>query len=190
MMNSNLKKLLVLIAILFISISSLAQEKQIEKVHLIEKLKGKRLELFAKNEDSISYSIFLRVTTTDYRRSSNRPILTTVEPNTEKYLITLIKLADKPGNYEKQFIVNEVSQKLSIRKDFEDFEINFDNALKTKEITIYNSDDCEICEDSKILFTKNKMAFNSKHIVNENIELLKSLKSSNKTIDSIKIKQN
>lgn len=180
-MNSHVKFFIVFFNLFLIFSSSYSQNEISKKVTLKEKKNGKRLELYAQNNDSISYSIFLRITTTDYRKSSNRPVLSIVEPNSKKHLLTLIKLADKPGDYEKQFIVNQVSQKLSIRKDFEDFEINFDNALKTQDITIYESQNCTICEEAKILLTQNQIAFKTKSIISDSAELIKALENTKQT---------
>ncbi|MFI1772258.1 glutaredoxin family protein [Thalassobellus citreus] len=179
-----MKSLFICLFILLFSLSSFSQPDH-EFVTLIEKTNGKRLEFFAKNEDSISYSVFLRIETNNYRRSSNRPVLTTIEPNSEKHLLTLIKLANKPSEYNKMFIVNEVSQELRIRKDFDDFEINFDDALKTKQLTLYFSKDCNLCEDTKTLFEKYKIAYEQKDIIKNQNELIEALKAANKPIGNI-----
>jgi len=185
-MNSNHKIAYSFFLFLFISCFSFAQQAESEKVVLLKKQNGKRLEFYAKNTDSVSYSVFLRIVTQDYRRSSNRPVLKVIPANSETHLITLIKLIDKPGDYEQQFIVNEISQKLHIRKDFENFEIKIDDALKTESITIFESDHCTLCEDAKALFNNHKIAFNTKHIINdaEALELL--LNNSGIPKDSIK----
>ncbi|WP_158844468.1 hypothetical protein [Algibacter sp. L1A34] len=185
-MNSNYKIAYSFILFLFISFFSFAQQTRDKKVSLIKKQNGKRLEFYAKNTDSMSYSVFLRIVTKDYRRSSNRPVLKVIPANSEIHLITLIKLTDKLGNYEEQFIVNKVSQSLRIRKDFDDFQINIDDALKTKDITIFESDNCSLCEDAKSLFNNSKIAFKTKHIIENYNDLELLLKNSGITKDSIK----
>lgn len=185
-MNSNHKIAYSFFLLLFISAFSFAQQTESEKVVLLKKQNGKRLEFYAKNTDSVSYSVFLRIVTTDYRRSSNRPVLKVIPANSETHLITLIKLIDKPGDYEQQFIVNEISQKLHIRKNFENFEIKIDDALKTESITIFESDDCTLCETAKTLFNNHKIAFNTKHIVKDSEALELLLNNSGIAKDSIK----
>lgn len=179
-MNSNFKYRFILLTFFMFSFLCFSQKNNKRNVTLIEKQNGKRLELFAKNEDSTSYVVFLRVSTDNYRRTSNRPVLTTVAPNSETHLLTLIKLAGKPNEYEKQFIVNEVSQNLSFRKDDDDFQINFDSALKTTKITIFESNNCEFCNEAKALFDKYKIAYNTKHVKKNSSELIALLKKSGK----------
>lgn len=184
-MNSNFKFLFLFFVLFFSSLFSFSQNTNTEKVTLIEKLNGKRLELYAKNTDTLIHVVFLRVTTKDYRRSSNRPVLKPVEPNSETHLLTLIKLAGTSGEYKYQFIVNEVSNNLEFRKDDDDIQINFDDALKTANMTIYNSDNCALCEETKTLFNKNKIAFKEKHIQKDKTELIKQLKIAKKPTDHL-----
>lgn len=184
-MNSNLKFSFLIFLFLGTSFFCFSQNKNTKKVTLIEKTNGKRLELYAKNTDTIGYVVFLRVTTEDYRRSSNRPVLKPIEPNSETHLLTLIKLAETTGVYEHQFIVNEVSKNLQFRKDDEDMQVNFDGALKTANITIYKSDNCTFCEDTKILFNENKIALNEKHIIKDKTTLIKKLKEFGKPTDNL-----
>lgn len=184
-MKSNSKLKFLVFLLFFFSINSFAQNLSGDKVTLIEKQNGKRLELYAKNIDTISYVVFLRVTTEDYRRSSNRPVLKPIEPNSETHLLTLIKLAESAGEYEHQFIVNEMSVNLQFRKDDEDLQINFDDALKTANITIYTSENCDFCEETKTLFNKNVVAFNEKHLEKDKATLIKTLKASGKSIENL-----
>jgi len=170
-MNSNYKIAYSFFLFSLLSFFSFAQHTTNKNVALIKKQNGKRLEFYAKNTDSISYSVFLRIVTKDYRRSSNRPVLKVIPANSETYLITLIKLTDKPGDYQEQFVVNKVSQNLRIRKDFDDFEINIDDALKTEDITIFESDNCELCQDAKTLFSNYQIPFKTKNIIKNNKKL-------------------
>ena len=175
-MNSTPIFSFLIIILLCYSVNSYSQVNTNKKVTLIEKQNGKRLELYAKNTDTLNYVVFLRVTTQDYRRTSKRPVLKSINPNSETHLLTLIKLAGAEGKYEKQFIVNEVSQNLKFRKDNEDIQVNFNNALKTKKIIIYQSDNCSFCEATKALFNENKIAFQEKHIIKDKSLLERKLK--------------
>ena len=184
-MKSNSKLTFLVFLLFFFSLSSFSQNISNEKVTLIKKQNGKRLEFYAKNIDTINYVVFLRVTTKDYRRSSNRPVLKSVEPNSETYLLTLIKLAGSAGEFEHQFIVNEVSSNLQIRKDHDDMQINLDDALKTAKFTIYRSDKCDFCDETTALFNENKIAFKNKHIEKDKAMLIKQLKQLGKPIDKL-----
>ncbi|MDN3666424.1 glutaredoxin domain-containing protein [Algibacter miyuki] len=185
-MNSNHKTTYSFLLLLLFSFFSFAQQTKNKNVELVKKQNGKRLEFYAKNNDSVSYSIFLRIETKDYRRSSNRPVLKVIPANSEKHLITLIKLTDKVGDYNEQFIVNEISQNLSFRKDFDDFQINIDDALKTEDITIFESENCALCNDAKNLFNDYQIAFKTKDIKAHQQELEQLLKHTEQTTDVIK----
>ncbi|MEP3836298.1 MAG: hypothetical protein ABJM36_01565 [Algibacter sp.] len=178
--KSKLNPYFLILLVSLTSFLSFSQAANTENVTLIEKQHGKRLELYAKNTDTIPYVVFLRVTTNDYRRSSNRPVLKPVNANSEAHLLTLIKLADTKGHYDHQFIVNEFSTNLQFRKDKNDIQINFDTALKSANITLFESDACEICKDIKLLFDNNKVAYLVKHIKNDQDLLLKALKNNRK----------
>ena len=185
-MNRNHKTVYSFIVLLLISCFSFAQQTKNENVELVKKQNGKRLEFFAKNNDSISYSIFLRIETEDYRRSSNRPVLQVIPANSETHLITLIKLSDKPGDYKEQFIVNKISQSLNFRKDFDDIQINIDDALKTEDITIFESENCELCNEAKSLFNAYQIAYKTKNITEDQQKLEKLLKRAGQTNYDIK----
>jgi len=184
-MKSKLKFTFLVFLIFFTTLFCFSQNTNEKKVKLIEKLNGKRLELYAKNTDTTTHVVFLRITTNDYRRSSNRPVLKPVEPNSETHLLTLIKLAGSEGTYEHQFIVNEVSNNLKFRKDDDDMQINFDSALKTAKIIIYSSDNCEFCDDTKTLFNKNRIAFIDKYIEKDKTALIKLLKKYRKSTENL-----
>ncbi len=141
-------------------------------VKLTEKIKGKRLELFAVNSGATSYNIFLRVETKDYRRSSSRPVLKTIPANSKVRLITMVKLNGKEGIYTTSFVVNEIAQGLSITKDHENFEVKFNNALHTKKITIYTKDTCDLCMDAKQLLDKHKIRYKELSIEKDSINLI------------------
>ncbi|MEL0653101.1 glutaredoxin domain-containing protein [Algibacter sp. TI.3.09] len=185
-MNRNHKTAYSFIVLLFISCLSFAQQTKNENVELVKKQNGKRLEFFAKNNDSVSYSVFLRIETEDYRRSSNRPVLQVISANSETHLITLIKLSDKPGDYKEQFIVNKISQSLNFRKDFDDIQINIDEALKTEDITIFESENCELCNEAKSLFNAYQIAFKTKNIKEDQQKLEKLLKKAGQADYNIK----
>lgn len=184
-MKSNLKLILLVFPLYLFSLFSFSQNTTTNLVTLIEKQNGKRLELYAKNTDTIPYVVFLRVTTNDYRRSSNRPVLKPVEPKSETHLLTLIKLAGSDGEYNHQFIVNEVSTNLKFRKDDDDMQINFDAALKNAQIVIYESNNCNFCKEVKTLFDENLIAYNQKHITNNRASLIKALKNNGKSITNL-----
>jgi len=157
----------------FLILGNIVAQNKHPFVKLNEKKKGKRLELFAVNTGSISYDIFLRIETQDYRRSSLRPILKTIPPNSKVRLITMVKLNGKEGKYNTTFVVNEIAQELSIRKDYEDFDIKFDNALRTKKITIYTKNACDLCFTTRQLLDKNRIGYEELSIEKDSINLMK-----------------
>jgi hypothetical protein len=168
-------KFLVCLMSLFIFQNGFSQNNNHPYVKLIEKQNGKRLELYAKNTDTISYSVFLRITTNDFRRSSNRPVLETINPKSEKLLITLIKLVDKEGVYDSQFIVNKYTEELNFTKDNDGIEKNFNEALKSKTVILFETDNCDICDLAKNILTSNSIIFKTNNVSNNQDEVFKSL---------------
>lgn len=159
-----MKLITLLFSLLFISTTAIYAQNKHEFVKLEEVKKGKRLDLYANNTGSIAYDVFLKVDTDNYRRSSGRPIIRTIPPNTRLKLITLVLLKDKPENYDSIFIVNEVAYAIDITKDHNQLDFKIDDQLKQKKVTIYTKDDCLICPKAKALLTKNKIAFNEYNI--------------------------
>jgi len=143
-----MKTYITLITLLLISLSSFAQ-KEHKFVKLSEEKKGKRVTLYATNTDSISYDVFLKVDTKDFRRSSNRPIIRNIAANSKIKLMTLIQLTGKEGKYKSIFVVNEVAYALDINKDHEALDFKLDRALKDKKVTLFTQDNCVICPDTK-----------------------------------------
>ena len=64
-------------------------------------------------------------------------------------------------------------------------QINLDDALKTAKFTIYESDNCNFCDETKTLFNQNKIAFKNKHIEKDKATLIKQLKKMGKSIDKL-----
>ena len=149
---------LTLILITLLSLTAFGQTEH-KHVKLQEEIKGKRYELFIENTDSISYDIFLKVDTNDFRRSSERPILQTIKGNSRVRVLTMVKLNGKPGKYTHILVVNEVSYALEIDKDFEIIDFKLDKELHNKTVTLYTKNNCTICPDAKHILTKNKISY-------------------------------
>lgn len=170
-----MKTYLTILTFLLITLTSFAQNKH-EFVKLTEEKKGKRLTLFATNTDSISYDLFLKVDTKDYRRSSNRPIIRTIAANSKIKLMTLIQLAGTEGNYDSVFVVNEVAYALDLDKDYETLDFKLDRAIKDKKVTLFTKDDCTICPDTKRILNNNKITYTEYNIDKDSTTYLKIIK--------------
>nr|WP_321222947.1 glutaredoxin domain-containing protein [uncultured Psychroserpens sp.] len=144
-------------------------------VKLVEKKNGKRLQLFAKNTDTIPYIVFLRVTTTDFRRTSKRPILKEIPAQSEVLLKTLILLEGKDGDYNPTFIVNEVTTNLSITKSTENFDIKINEAKLDTKVLLFTTTSCNLCEEALIILDENAFNFEDFNITvnNDALVLLK-----------------
>ncbi|WP_452220274.1 glutaredoxin family protein [Lacinutrix salivirga] len=154
----------LLFCFLLIVTSSIYAQNEHKFVKLEEIKKGKRLDLYANNTGEIAYDVFLKVDTDNYRRSSNRPIIRTIAPNTRLKLITLIQLKDKPETYNSVFIVNEVAYALDVQKDKEQLDFKIDDQLKQKKVTLFTKDDCVICPNAKAILNKNNIPFNEYNV--------------------------
>lgn len=158
-----MKNYILLLLLTLFTISANAQNDH-KYVKLTEKIKGKRYELYIENTDSISYDIFLKVDTEDFRRSSERPILKTIPPKSKQRVLTMVVLNGKEGKYTYTLIINEVAYALQFDKDFELLDTKLDEALKSKTVEIYTQNDCSICPDAKRILTKNKIGYQEYNI--------------------------
>ena len=158
-----MKNYLLLLLLTLFTIGANAQNDH-KYVKLTEKIKGKRYELYIENTDSISYDIFLKVDTEDFRRSSERPILKTIPPKSKQRVLTMVILNGKEGKYTYTLIINEVAYALQFDKDFELLDTKLDDALKSKTVEIYTQNDCSICPDAKRILTKNKIGYKEYNI--------------------------
>jgi len=170
-----MKKIIPLLFFLLLTLNSFAQNNH-KYVKLTEEKKGKRLTLYATNTDSISYDIFLKVDTKDYRRSSNRPIIRNIAANSKIKLMTLILLTGKEGNYDSIFVVNEVAYALELDKDFEVLDFKLDRAIKDKKVMLFTKDDCTICPDTKLILENNKIGYTEYNIDKDSTTYLKIIK--------------
>ena len=169
---------------LLITFNSLSQNNH-EFVSIKEKITGKRIELIAVNTNTISYDVFLMVETSDYRRSSSRPVLKTIPPNSEVRMITMVKLNGKEGKYNYTLVVNEISYDLSIKKDHENFEIKIDDALKAKKITLFTTDICDLCDETKNLLDNNRISYEEYNVDKDTTLLIKLIKEyKHNTVDT------
>ncbi len=149
---------LTLLLFTLLSINTFAQNNH-KHVKLLEEIKGKRYELFIENTDSISYDVFLKVDSNDFRRSSERPILETIPGNSKKRVLTMVKLNGTEGKYTYILVVNEVSYALKVDKDYEIIDFKLDKALNSKSVILFTKDDCAICPDAKHILAKNKISY-------------------------------
>lgn len=156
-----------------------------EYVSIVEKKVGKRTDLYAVNTGNNSYDVFLMVDTEDFRRSSSRPVLKTIPPNSEVKMITLIKLKGKKGKYTYTLVVNEIGYELNVRKDHEDFQLKIDNALKNKKVTLYTKDSCNLCITTKRLLENNYIKYDEFNIDKDSTHLIRLIKDyKRKNIDT------
>jgi glutaredoxin len=170
-----MKQLFLLVIIFFLSVTGYAQNEH-KFVKLKEVKKGKRVSLYAENTDSISYDVFLKVETKDYRRSSNRPIIRTIAPKTKVKLLTLIQLTNTKGKYHSMFVVNEVAYALEVDKNNDHLSFKLDKAIKDKKVILYTKDDCLICPDVKRILDNNKIGFTEYNIDKDSTNYLKIIK--------------
>jgi len=166
---------LILLFITFTTMTVYSQNNH-KHVSLKEEVKGKRYELYIENTDSISYDVFLKVETNDFRRSSERPILETIPGKSKKRVLTMVKLNNTEGKYTYILVVNEVSYSLEIDKDFEIIDFKLDRALNNKNVILYTKDDCTICPDAKHILTKNKINYTEYNLDKDTVNYDKIIK--------------
>ncbi len=158
------------LALLFFSLLGFSQENHPD-VSLIEKEDGKRLSLYAKNTGDIPYDVFLMIDTEDFRRQSLRPVIKTVNPGEEVFMLLMIKLTGKEGNYTKTFIVNEVAQDISMRKDHQDFDKKVTLDLKSKTVALFTKPNCKLCDEFKTTLADNYIEYQEFNIDQDPVAL-------------------
>lgn len=144
-----------------------------EHIKIEEEINGKRLEIYVSNSDTISYDVFLKINTTDFRRSSSRPVLKTIGPNSRVHMITLIKLKDKKGLYEPLLIANKIAHSLSIKKNNEDINLKIDNAFTDKKVYLISDDSCNTCPKIEQILHTNYIKFIGLHKKKDASQIIK-----------------
>lgn len=131
----------ILYSILFLLLPLLVKS-QVEKVVISEKKQGKRLTLMAENKTPDSLNVFLMVKSEGYRRSADRPVLTTLPPQSKTPLIVLIELTNVPSSYSYDLIVNDEENKVSMayNPQIPELEKNIEDKL-----VLFVKDDCAKC---------------------------------------------
>lgn len=147
------------IYIVFLVLCNVLWAQDHDFVKLIEEKNGKRLDLYAVNTGTISYQVFLQVKTEDFRRSSLRPVLQSVPPNSKTKLITIIQLDNTEGNYEKIFIVNEVSYEFDLRKDRQELQNKVSEVIDNRQFILFTETDCDFCEEAKSILERNYLKY-------------------------------
>lgn len=168
-------KTLFVLFFFFLTLNIIAQ-KQHKHVTLSEKKQGKRVILYASNTDSIAYDVFLKVDTKDFRRSSNRPIIKNIPANSKIKLLTLIQLTNTKGIYKSTFIVNVVSYGMQINKDHEALDFKIDRALKSRHVTIFTKNRCNICPVATKILRSNNINYTEYNIDKDSINYIKTIK--------------
>ena len=143
----------ILYSLLFVMLPFLVRS-QAEKVVISEKKQGKRVTLMAENKTLDSLNVFLMVKSEGYRRSADRPVLTTLPPKSNTPLIVLIELTDVPSNYSYDLIVNDEENKVSMAYNPQIPEL--EKHIKDK-LVIFIKDDCFKCANLIAALQKNRI---------------------------------
>lgn len=144
-----------------------------EHIKIEEEINGKRLELYVTNTDTLSYDVFLKINTTDYRRPSKRPVLKTIGPKSRVHMITLIKLNNKEGRYEPLLIANKVAHTLNVRKDDQDLNLKIDKAFTDKTVYLISDESCKTCPKIEKILHTNYIKFINLHKIRDKAQIIK-----------------
>jgi len=128
-------------AIYILSFSSFAQKNGVK---IIEKKTSKRHLIYAENTTSESRSVFLKVNSTGYRRTADRPVIKHIPPKSKTLLITLIPLKNIESNYTYIFTANKDLNNLNVNRTKAAKEISLSKVMKS-ELVIFTTDDCPKC---------------------------------------------
>lgn len=132
--------------------------------------------------------VFLRVTTTDHRRTSKRPILKEIPGNSKLLLKTLILLDGKEGIYNPTFIVNEVTTNLRMRKTHDDFDLNVSTTKLTTKVLIFTNTTCDLYNEAITILEENAFSYKNYNLETstEALNLLQSKLDDSQSIEDLK----
>jgi hypothetical protein len=153
-----IKKTLLLVIVIFSSISTFAQDGPIQ---IIEEKVANRIMFHALNETDVDYDILFTVEGTNFRQSKSKPRLMRVPATSRVDNIARIMLErGKEPNYTYTMVLNDSLSRRSLRKEFKLVKIN-----PPKPITVYVGANCRSCdsilkplENSKYVFTRYDLA--------------------------------
>jgi len=136
-----MKQLLHIFFLLF-PLYLLAQTPDVE---LIEDKQAKRWTLYAQNNTAIEQEAFLMIKGEGFRRSSDRPIIKKIPPNSKVVMVVLIPLKGVTPKYTKTFIFEEQLQAIKKRKgDGQKEHVNL-LPINPEQLTLFIENDCEKC---------------------------------------------
>lgn len=140
---------------------------QNKAVTIIEKKKGKRIILLAKNNTKDTVNIFLMVNAEGFRKSADKPILKDILPYKTVPITTLIELEGQPSSYTYDLIINEkLNNEINIVYDKEVLDI--ENKIKNR-LVLFSIDQCDKCEVLATMLEANRINFKSFNIENDKV---------------------
>jgi glutaredoxin len=171
-------KLKAFIILLFIVNQNYAQDVPLR---VVTKDIPNRLAFYVENENEQDFDVQIKISGTNFRQSQGRPRWVRVPGATKVHLKTIVLTRGKKPNYTYNLLVNDSLSKRALKKESERIKIK-----PKKSITVYVTDGCLTCDSiiSPLDASNYKYA---KHVLSENPEIVKQLKSYlPKPIDSIK----
>ncbi len=121
-------------------------QAQVNPVKIVETKSKNRIAFFAVNETHTAYDVLFEVKGTNFRQSAAKPRLIRVPAAAKVHLKTIILLRDKQPLYTKSLKVNDSLSRRALKKEYQVLEIPPPKIKPKKQITVYVSANCAVCD--------------------------------------------
>ncbi|UII76427.1 hypothetical protein LV716_01185 [Flagellimonas sp. HMM57] len=119
---------------------------QVDAVKVTETKSRNRIAFFAENRTFTDYDVLFEVKGTNFRQSTAKPRWIRVPAASRVHLRTIVLLRDKRPVYTKTLRTNDSLSKRAWKKEFEVLNIPPPKIKPNKQITIYTSKECDVCD--------------------------------------------
>jgi len=173
---------------LLLCLMATSARTQMGTVKVTETKFRNRIAFFAENRTFTDYDVLFEVKGTNFRQSTAKPRWIRVPAASKVHLKTIILLRDKPPVYTKKLKTNDSLSKRAWKKEFEVLDIPSPKVRPKKQIVIYTSKGCDVCDSIVDQLTSKNFIFrsvslNERHRVKE--QLGQFLSKSKQEMDSL-----
>lgn len=178
------KYLYLTLSLFLITITSIAQSKDLIPVEIEEKQVNNKLTLYAVNKNLVDLDVEIKVTGTQFRQRGGRQMKYRVPARSKAPISTLIVDRGKQALYKYELTVNDSLSRRVIRPAFELIRVK-----PKKNITLFLPDSCTIKCDTLIAeLNKSPFIFESVKIADDNnvkTQLSKALVGGQERLDTL-----
>lgn len=119
---------------------------QVHPIKIEEKSMKNRIAFYAVNKSHTPYDVLFEVSGKNFRQSAAKPRLIRVPAASKVHLKTIILFRDKKPIYSKKLTVNDSLSRRAMKKEYEKLDIPPPKIKPKKQITIYTTTNCAVCD--------------------------------------------